>query len=55
MLTVDSVAPRSRRIGPAGVTSPEQVVANASATGWRLTPDDLAVVDAIVAQEGRVS
>jgi aryl-alcohol dehydrogenase-like predicted oxidoreductase len=38
-----------------GVTRPEQVVANASATRWRLTPEDLAAVEAIVAQEGRAS
>lgn len=38
-----------------GVTKPEQVGANAAAAGWRLTPDDLAAVDAIVAQEGEAS
>lgn len=34
-----------------GVTKPEQVIANASAAGWRLTPDELAAVDTIVAHE----
>ncbi|CAI7976455.1 Aldo/keto reductase [Frankia sp. Hr75.2] len=34
-----------------GVTKPEQVIANASAAGWQLTPEELAAVDAIVAQE----
>jgi 1-deoxyxylulose-5-phosphate synthase len=31
----------------AGATSPEQVKANASATGWTLTTAELAEVDAI--------
>lgn len=38
-----------------GVTKPEQAVANASAAGWRLTPDESAAVDAIVAHEGEAS
>ena len=38
-----------------GATKPEQVAANAAAVAWRLTPDDLAAVDAIVAQEGEAS
>jgi aryl-alcohol dehydrogenase-like predicted oxidoreductase len=36
----------------AGATTPEQVVANAAAANWELTPVDLAAVEAIVAQEG---
>jgi aryl-alcohol dehydrogenase-like predicted oxidoreductase len=32
----------------AGATSPEQVAANAKAAGWRLTPAELAEIDAIV-------
>jgi aryl-alcohol dehydrogenase-like predicted oxidoreductase len=36
----------------AGVTSPEQVAMNASAAGWRLTPADLAEVDAVLARTG---
>ena len=32
----------------AGATSPEQVAANAEAAGWRLTPAELAEIDAIV-------
>jgi aryl-alcohol dehydrogenase-like predicted oxidoreductase len=32
----------------AGATSPEQVRANASAAGWRLTEADLAEIDAIL-------
>jgi aryl-alcohol dehydrogenase-like predicted oxidoreductase len=35
----------------AGATKAEQVVANAAASEWRLGPDDMAAVDAIVAQE----
>lgn len=38
-----------------GVTKPEQVIANASAARWRLTPDELAAVEAIVAQEAEAS
>ena len=34
----------------AGATSPEQVATNAKATSWRLTPSDLAEIDAIVAR-----
>jgi aryl-alcohol dehydrogenase-like predicted oxidoreductase len=34
----------------AGATSPEQVALNASAAGWRLTPSELAEVDAILAR-----
>ncbi len=34
----------------AGAKSPEQVKANAAAAGWRLTPEDLAAIDAILAQ-----
>jgi aryl-alcohol dehydrogenase-like predicted oxidoreductase len=34
----------------AGATSPEQVALNASAAGWRLTPAELAEVDAILAR-----
>ncbi|WP_007509818.1 aldo/keto reductase [Pseudofrankia saprophytica] len=34
-----------------GVTKPEQIIANASAAGWQLTPDEVAAVDAIVARE----
>jgi aryl-alcohol dehydrogenase-like predicted oxidoreductase len=34
----------------AGATSPEQVAMNASAAGWRLTPADLAELDAILAR-----
>ena len=30
-----------------GATSPEQVRANAAAAGWRLTPDELAAVNAL--------
>jgi aryl-alcohol dehydrogenase-like predicted oxidoreductase len=33
----------------AGATRPDQVQANAAATGWRLTQDDLVEIDAIVA------
>ena len=33
----------------AGATKPEQVVANAGAAGWRLTDEDLAQLDAILA------
>lgn len=33
----------------AGATRPEQVRANAAATGWRLTPEDLAQLDALTA------
>ena len=33
----------------AGATSPEQAATNAKATSWRLTPSDLAEIDAIVA------
>jgi aryl-alcohol dehydrogenase-like predicted oxidoreductase len=36
----------------AGATKPEQVRANVAAAGWRLTADDLAQIDAILA-EGR--
>lgn len=31
----------------AGATSPEQVESNASAASWRLTPEEMAEVDAI--------
>ena len=34
----------------AGATSPEQAATNAKATSWRLTPSDLAEIDAIVAR-----
>jgi aryl-alcohol dehydrogenase-like predicted oxidoreductase len=34
----------------AGATSPEQVQANARAATWRLTPAELAEIDAIVAR-----
>jgi len=34
-----------------GVTKAEQVVANAAAADWRLSADDLAAVDAILAQD----
>ena len=37
----------------AGATKPEHVVANAAAASWELTPEDLAAIDAIVAEEGR--
>jgi len=37
----------------AGVTKAEQVVANAVAADWELTPEDAAAVDAIVATEGQ--
>jgi aryl-alcohol dehydrogenase-like predicted oxidoreductase len=33
----------------AGATKPAQVRANAAATGWRLTPDDLAEIDRLLA------
>jgi len=36
----------------AGATSPEQVATNAKAAGWRLTPAELADVDAILARSG---
>jgi aryl-alcohol dehydrogenase-like predicted oxidoreductase len=36
----------------AGATSPEQVATNASAAGWRLTPAELAEIDAILAWPG---
>jgi len=36
----------------AGATSPRQVRANAAASGWKLTPGDLAAVDGIVAPAG---
>jgi len=39
----------------AGATSPQQVVANAVAAGWRLTDVDMAVVDAIVPSAGPVA
>jgi aryl-alcohol dehydrogenase-like predicted oxidoreductase len=39
----------------AGVTKAEQAVANAGAADWELTAEDLAAVEAIVAQEGAVS
>lgn len=39
----------------AGATSPEQVVANAAAAGWRLTGADLAAIDAIVPSPGAVT
>jgi aryl-alcohol dehydrogenase-like predicted oxidoreductase len=35
----------------AGATKPEQVRSNVAAAGWRLTADDLAQIDAIVASE----
>jgi aryl-alcohol dehydrogenase-like predicted oxidoreductase len=35
----------------AGVTNADQVVANAAASEWQLGPEDMAAVDAIVAQE----
>jgi aryl-alcohol dehydrogenase-like predicted oxidoreductase len=31
----------------AGATSPEQVTANAKAAGWRLSPTELAEIEAI--------
>jgi aryl-alcohol dehydrogenase-like predicted oxidoreductase len=36
----------------AGATSSEQVALNASAAGWRLTPAELAEVDAILVRPG---
>ena len=33
----------------AGATKPEQVIANARAAGWKLTPDDLEALDRVVA------
>jgi aryl-alcohol dehydrogenase-like predicted oxidoreductase len=36
----------------AGATSPEQVALNANAAGWRLTPAELAQIDAILARYG---
>ncbi|HET6763900.1 MAG TPA: aldo/keto reductase [Longimicrobiaceae bacterium] len=36
----------------AGATRPEQVAANAAAAGWRLTPEELAELDAIVPAPG---
>lgn len=36
----------------AGATKPEQVAANASAGSWVLSPDEVAEVDALVAQQG---
>ncbi len=39
----------------AGVTKAEQAVDNAAAADWELTAQDLAAVEAIVAQEGRVA
>ena len=38
-----------------GVTKAEQVVANAAAADWRLSADDFAAVDAIIAQDGEAS
>ena len=35
-----------------GVTNPSQVLANATACAWRLTADDMANVNGIVAREG---
>jgi aryl-alcohol dehydrogenase-like predicted oxidoreductase len=32
----------------AGATKPEQVNANASAAGWKLTPEDRAQIEAIL-------
>jgi aryl-alcohol dehydrogenase-like predicted oxidoreductase len=34
----------------AGATSPEQVATNAKAADWRLTPAELAEIDAIVSR-----
>ena len=34
-----------------GVTSAEQVVANAAAASWELTPEELTAIDRIVAAE----
>jgi aryl-alcohol dehydrogenase-like predicted oxidoreductase len=34
----------------AGATSPEQAAMNAHAAGWRLSPAELAEIDAIVAR-----
>ena len=39
----------------AGVRSPEQVVANAHAGAWKLTPDDLAAIEDILAASERAS
>jgi aryl-alcohol dehydrogenase-like predicted oxidoreductase len=32
----------------AGAKTPEQVESNASAANWKMTPDDLAAIDAIL-------
>jgi len=37
----------------AGATKPEQVTANAAATTWQLTPEDLAEIDSVIAAAKR--